>query len=304
MVLYNLSEWRLNMQTAKLGIIGGTGLYGIEGLTDIDTIDLATPFGKPSDTITTGRLGQATVAFLPRHGKGHHISPTEIPSLANICALKMIGVEQIIAFNAVGSLKEEIHPGDIVIPDQYIDKTTRRRSSFFGEGLVAHISFADPVCKSLAEAVFQTSGEAGVTAHFGGTYIVMEGPAFSTRAESLLHHSWGAAVIGMTALPEAKLAREAGICYATVACVTDYDAWHESEEPVSVDMILRTLHSNTEISKKIIRLVAPNLPSRDRCTCASALSSAIVTDPKVMSKKRIEDLKLITGKYIEMQASE
>ncbi|MDD5605173.1 MAG: S-methyl-5'-thioadenosine phosphorylase [Dehalococcoidales bacterium] len=288
------------MQAAKLGIIGGTGLYEIEGLSSIETLDLTTPFGKPSDTITTGDLGQLRVAFLPRHGKGHHFSPGEIPALANICALKMIGVEQILAFNAVGSLKEEIHPGDIVIPDQFIDKTTQRRSSFFGQGLVAHISFADPVCKSLAEAVFNAAVKTGVNIHFGGTYIVMEGPAFSTRAESMLHRSWGAHVIGMTALPEAKLAREAGICYATIACVTDYDAWHESEEPVSVDMILRTLHQNTEVSKEIIRQVIPNLPSIEKCSCTSALSNAIVTDPKVIKKQRIEELKLITSKYLEI----
>src|SRR6056297_227077 len=206
------------MKQARLGIIGGTGLYSMEGLADIDSVDIETPFGKPSDTITTGRLGEVSVAFLPRHGKGHHISPTEIPALANICALKMMGVEQIIAFNSVGSLREDIHPGDVVIPDQFIDKTTRRRNSFFGEGLVAHISFADPVCKMLAETVFQSARSAGARAHSGGTYVVMEGPAFSTRAESMLHRSWGAHVIGMTALPEARLAREAGICYATVAC--------------------------------------------------------------------------------------
>ncbi|MDD2251406.1 MAG: S-methyl-5'-thioadenosine phosphorylase [Dehalococcoidales bacterium] len=288
------------MQTARLGIIGGTGLYSVEGMSNIQTLDLTTPFGKPSDAITTGELGETKIAFLPRHGKGHHIAPGEIPSLANICALKMIGVEQILAFNAVGSLREEICPGDIVIPDQFIDKTTRRRSSFFGDGLVAHISFADPVCKSLAQAVFDAAIKTGANAHFGGTYIVMEGPAFSTRAESILHRSWGAHVIGMTALPEAKLAREAGICYATVACVTDYDAWHESEEPVSVDMILRTLHSNTEASKQIIRQVVTKLPSRNRCSCASALSNAIVTDPEVANSKRIEELKLITSKYLEI----
>lgn len=288
------------MQTFRLGIIGGTGLYTVEGMSNTQTLDLTTPFGKPSDTITTGELGGIKIAFLPRHGKGHHIAPGEIPSLANICALKMIGVEQILAFNAVGSLREEICPGDIVIPDQFIDKTTRRRSSFFGDGLVAHISFADPVCKSLARAVFDAAARTGANAHFGGTYIVMEGPAFSTRAESILHRSWGAHVVGMTALPEAKLAREAGICYATVACVTDYDAWHESEEPVSVDMILRTLHLNTETSKQIIRQVVPELPSRDLCSCASALSNAIVTDPKVVDSKRIEELKLITSKYLEI----
>jgi 5'-methylthioadenosine phosphorylase len=286
------------MITAKIGIIGGSGLYEIEGLTDVQSLDLATPFGKPSGAVTTGRLGAVQIAFLPRHGKGHHIPPSEIPALANIYALKMIGVEHIIAFNAVGSLKEDIHPGDIVIPDQFIDKTTRRRNTFFGEGLVAHISFADPVCSSLSQAVTEAAKQTAATVHEGGTYIVMEGPAFSTKAESCLHRMWGAHVIGMTALPEAKLAREAGICYTTVACVTDYDVWHESEDPVTVEMILQTLKQNTEVSKAIIRLATQSLPSREQCGCANALDNAIVTDPGARSKDLIKDLRLIAGDFL------
>ena len=287
------------MHSAKVGIIGGTGLYQIEGLTHVKTFDLNTPFGRPSDAITTGRLGPVSLAFLPRHGKGHRISPTELPSRANVYALKMLGVEHIIAINAVGSLKEDIHPGNICIPYQYIDKTTQRRNTFFGEGLVAHIGFADPVCRNLAQVLYDAALEAGASAHIAGTYIVMEGPAFSTRAESMLHHSWGADIIGMTALPEARLAREAEICYATLACVTDYDAWHESEQPVSVEMVIKTLAQNAETSKKIIQLAAGRMPDRSLCGCSSALKNAIVTDPAVISRKRKDEIRLIMGKYLK-----
>jgi len=287
------------MHTAKLGVIGGTGLYHIDGLTRVKTFEINTPFGKPSDRITTGRLEDVSVAFLPRHGTGHRISPTELPFRANIYALKMLGVEYIIAINAVGSLKENIHPGEIVIPDQYIDKTTQRRNTFFGEGLVAHVSFADPVCPSLAYTLFESVEKAGARAHLGGTYVVMEGPAFSTRAESLLHRSWGADVIGMTALPEARLAREAEICYATLACVTDYDAWHETEAAVSVDVIIDTLKKNTELSKTAIRHAAGSLPPRDKCGCGHALAGAIVTDPAMVPAKRREEISLFVGKYLD-----
>ena len=285
------------MQAARLGVIGGTGLYQVEGLTNVKTVDLMTPFGRPSDCITTGRLGPVTVAFLPRHGKGHRISPTELPSRANIYALKMLGVEYIIAVNAVGSLKETIHPGDIVIPDQYIDKTTQRRSTFFGEGLVAHIAFADPVCPGLADTVWKAAENTGVAVHTSGTYVVMEGPAFSTRAESRLHRSWGADVIGMTALPEARLAREAEICYATIACVTDYDCWREREDCVTVDMILDVLHRNADVSRSIVKNAAGSLPDRTGCGCSQALKNAIVTDPDTVSDKRIREIELIAGKY-------
>jgi len=287
------------MHTAKLGVIGGTGLYHIDGLTHVKTFEMNTPFGKPSDRITTGKLEGVSVAFLPRHGTGHRISPTELPSRANIYALKMLGVEYIIAVNAVGSLKKDIHPGDMVIPNQYIDKTTQRRNTFFGEGLVAHISFADPVCSSLAYTLFESVEKAGARAHLGGTYVVMEGPAFSTRAESLLHRSWGADIIGMTALPEARLAREAEICYATLACVTDYDAWHETEAAVSVNAIIDTLKRNAEASKNAIRHAAASLPARDKCGCAQALAGAIVTDPATVTVKRREEISLIVGKYLD-----
>jgi len=287
------------LKSARLGVIGGTGLYQIEGLTDIDVFDLTTPFGKPSDAIAAGRLGPTTIAFLPRHGKGHHILPSELPSRANIYALKMLGVEYIIAINAVGSLKENIRPGEIVIPDQYIDKTTRRINSFFGEGLVAHINFSEPVCPSLSGVLYEAALEVGVQAHQRGTYVVMEGPAFSTRAESLLHRSWGADIIGMTALPEAKLAREAEICYSTIACVTDYDSWRESTESVSVELILKILKQNAHFSREIIKIASNRIPSRDNCGCAQALKNTIVTDPSLINSRKKMEVQLIAGKYFE-----
>ncbi len=213
------------MPQAKIGVIGGTGLYDIEGMTDIEEVNIDTPFGKPSDTIVIGKLEGVGIAFLPRHGKGHRILPTELPSRANIYALKSLGVEHIIAIYSAGSFKKEIKPGDLLIPDQLIDRTRSRVSTFFGEGIVAHIPFADPFCPVLSQVLYESAKEAGATVHPKGTFVVMEGPAFSTRAESRLYRSWGADIIGMTALPEAKLAREAEICYAIIGCVTDYDSW-------------------------------------------------------------------------------
>jgi 5'-methylthioadenosine phosphorylase len=241
------------MPTAKVGVIGGTGLYDIEGLSDVAEVDVDTPFGKPSDSIVTGQLSGVGVAFLPRHGRGHRIMPTEVPSRANIWALKSLGVEHIIAINSVGSFKEEVKPGHLLIPDQLIDRTRQRVNTFFGGGIVAHIQFAEPFCARLCQTLYECAQEAGAGVHQRGTYVVMEGPAFSTRAESILHRSWGVDVIGMTALPEAKLAREAEICYSIIACATDYDAWHETEAAVSVDMILSTLKANIGLSKEIIR---------------------------------------------------
>ena len=248
------------MPQVRIGIVGGTGLYDIERLSDIEEVSPDTPFGKPSDSILIGTLEGQRVAFLPRHGRGHRIMPTEIPVRANIYALKSLGVEHIIAINSVGSFRAEVKPGDLLIPDQLIDRTRQRVSTFFGGGIVAHIQFAEPFCPNLRRVVYEAAQDAGASVHSGGTYVVMEGPAFSTKAESLLYQSWGTDVIGMTALPEAKLAREAEICYAIIACSTDYDAWHETEEPVSVGIILNTLRRNIELSKKIITLAVASIP--------------------------------------------
>ena len=285
------------MPEAKVGVIGGTGLYDIEGLTDVAEVDVDTPFGKPSDIIVTGRLSGVGVAFLARHGRGHRLIPTEVPFRANVYALKSLGVEHIIAINSVGSFKEEIKPGHLLIPDQLIDRTHQRVNTFFGGGIVAHIQFAEPFCALLSQTLYDCAGEAGAGVHQGGTYVVMEGPAFSTRAESFLHRSWRADVIGMTALPEAKLAREAEICYSTIACATDYDAWHETEEAVSVDMILNTLKANIGLSKEIIRLAVTRMPDTRSCACANALENAIITPLKLVAAEQQKKLGLLLDKY-------
>jgi len=286
------------MPQAKIGVIGGTGLYDIEGLTDIEEVQLDTPFGKPSDAIVIGKLEGVGIAFLPRHGKGHCISPTEVPSRANIYALKWLGVEYIIAVNSAGSFKKEIKPGDLVIPDQLIDRTRSRVNSFFGEGVVAHIPFAEPFCPVLSRIVFKAAREAGARVHPKGIYIAMEGPAFSTRAESRLYRSWGADIVGMTALPEAKLAREAEICYASIGCVTDYDSWWEPGEPVTVDVIFNILHRNIDTAKRIIKLVVTRIPGERHCGCATALKTAIVTAPELIHSEQREKLNLMIGKYL------
>jgi len=286
------------MPQAKVGVIGGTGLYDIEGLTNIKEVALETPFGKPSDTIVVGRLGQVGIVFLPRHGRGHRIIPTEIPSRANIYALKSLGVEHIIAINSCGSFKQELKPGDLVIPDQLIDRTFARVSTFFGDGVVAHIPFAEPFCPALSKVLYEAAKEVGATVHPKGTYVAMEGPAFSTRAESRLHRSWGADIIGMTALPEAKLAREAEICYASIACVTDYDSWMERSEPVTADVIIACMRRNIDLAKKIIKLAAGRVPDRRTCECATALKTAIVTAPAVMTLEQKKKFDLLIGKYI------
>jgi 5'-methylthioadenosine phosphorylase len=287
------------MPQAKIGVIGGTGLYDIAGLTDIEEVNIKTPFGQPSDAFTIGKLDGVSIAFLPRHGKGHRISPTEVPSRANIYALKSLGVERIIAICSAGSFKEEIKPGDLLIPDQLIDRTRSRVSSFFGQGIVAHIPFAEPFCPELSQILFEAAREAGASVHQGGTYLVMEGPAFSTRAESRLYRSWGADIIGMTALPEAKLAREAEICYAVIGCVTDYDSWHEANEPVTVDVILNTQHKNVDTAKRIIKLAVTRIPEKRDCECATALKTAIVTDKAVMPAEQKEKLNLLIGRYLK-----
>ncbi len=286
------------MPQAKIGVIGGTGLYDIEELTDIEEVEINTPFGKPSDAITIGKLEGVGIAFLPRHGKGHRISPTEIPVRANIYALKSLGVEHIIAVSSAGSFKQEIKPGDLVIPDQIIDRTRSRVNSFFGEGIVVHIPFAEPFCPTLCQVLYELAKEAGASVHPKGTFVVMEGPAFSTRAESRLYRSWGADIIGMTALPEAKLAREAEICYAIIGCVTDYDSWQERSQPITIDIILNILLQNIDTAKKIIKLAVNRIPEKRDCGCATALETAIVTAPELIPAEQKKKLNLLIGKYI------
>jgi 5'-methylthioadenosine phosphorylase len=286
------------MSEKIVGVIGGSGLYEMEQLSDVQTVSLQTPFGQPSDAFVVGRLEGVRVVFLPRHGKTHRIQPSSLNFRANIYGMKKLGVEWIIGVSAVGSMKPSIHPGNMVIPDQFIDRTVGRPSTFFSEGIVAHISFADPVCPDLGEILFQAGKQAGVTTQRGGTYICIEGPQFSTRAESNLYRSWGVDVIGMTNIPEAKLAREAEICYATLAFATDYDCWHETEEDVSVQEVLKILSQSTKTAKQVIRDALKKLPDRRRCACASALKYAIVTEKSMIPEKTKKDLEPIIGKYM------
>ncbi|HHT9117948.1 MAG TPA: S-methyl-5'-thioadenosine phosphorylase [Candidatus Hypogeohydataceae bacterium YC38] len=282
----------------RIGIIGGSGLYEIEGIKDVERVEVETPFGRPSDAFTLGKLVGREVVFLPRHGSGHTLSPSALPFRANIYGMKKLGVEQIIAVSAVGSMKEEIRPLDIVIPDQFFDRTKGRQETFFGEGIVAHVSFADPVCSAIGEALYRATKELKVRVHKGGTYICMEGPQFSTRAESLVYRQLGVSVIGMTNLQEAKLAREAEICYATLALATDYDCWHVGEEEVTAQMVIDNLKKNVETAKKIIKVAIPELPKVRQCKCATALENAIVTRPDVIPAKKKKELELIIGKYL------
>ena len=284
---------------AKIGVIGGTGLYDIEGMTSVEAVDVDTPFGSPSASISIGKLGGAGIAFLPRHGIGDHISPTGVPSRANIYAFKSLGVEHIISINSCGSFKEDIKPGHLLIPDQIIDRTQKRTNTFFGEGIVAHIQFADPFCPVLSKVLYEAAQETGAIVHQGGTFIAMEGPTFSTRAESRLYRAWDADVIGMTVLPEARLAREAEICYASIACVTDYDSWHETNETVTVEAILTTMRNNIDNARKTIKLAAGRAPSTRDCECANALGPALVTDPAVIPDEQKQKLDLLIGKYVK-----
>jgi 5'-methylthioadenosine phosphorylase len=286
------------MPEARIGIIGGSGLYKMEGMTKVEKVKVSTPFGEPSDAIILGNLEGVRVAFLPRHGEGHRISPSELPAKANIYALKSLGVERIISVSAVGSLKEEIAPLDVVIPDQLIDATKGRASTFFTDGIVGHVSLAGPFCPVLSQLSFEASTKVGTKVHKGGTYLVMEGPQFSTKAESQLYRSWGADVMGMTALPEAKLAREAEICYATLAIVTDYDCWHPSYESVTTEMILTNLRKGIDTVKRILKLLLPSIPQKRDCACASALKHAIATEVKYIPKEKRKELELLIGKYL------
>jgi|SRR6185312_2332811 len=280
-----------------IGVIGGSGLYEIEGLTDIEHVELSTPYGEPSDEYLTGRLGDAKLVFLPRHGRGHRILPHEINFRANVWGMKKLGVEWILSVSAVGSLKAEIPPGDIVIVDQFIDRTKARQSSFFGEGVAGHVGFGDPICGELADRVFAAAQAAGARAHKGGTYVVMEGPMFSTRAESNLYRSWGASVIGMTNLPEAKLAREAEICYSTIALSTDYDCWHETEEDVTVDAVVAIIKKNVALAKAIVKGSVERIPAARTCACTSAAAHAIMTAPDAIPAAARERLGIIMDKY-------
>ncbi len=287
------------MPSARIAVIGGTGLYKMEGVSDIQEIRLDTPFGPPSDAIVLGRLAGETVAFLPRHGRGHRHSPSEVPSRANIYALKSLGVERIISVSACGSLREEIAPLDVVIPDQLFDRTKGiRPATFFGEGIVAHIGFAEPFCPDLSAVLYETAREQGVRVHRGGTLVVIEGPQFSTRGESEVYRQWGLDIIGMTALPEAKLAREAEICYATLAMVTDYDVWKVSEEPVTVEVVVRNLQQNVQTAQAIIRRAVQRIARERICPCPHALENAIITDPAAIPPARKEQLALLIGKYL------
>jgi 5'-methylthioadenosine phosphorylase len=282
-----------------IGVIGGSGLYEMEGLTQVKAVKVSTPFGRPSDDYLIGTLFGRRVAFLPRHGRGHRIMPSDINYRANIFGMKKLGVERIISVSAVGSMKEEIKPGDIVIPDQFYDHTKHRRSTFFGDGIVAHVGMADPVCAELGDILVDAGATAGAAVHRGGTYLCMEGPQFSTRAESLIYRTWNADVIGMTNANEAKLAREAELCYSTIALATDYDCWHHSEEAVTVEAVLAVMKKNIETSKTMIREAVRMLPPSRSCPCGGALRNTIMTPEKLVPAKTKRDLAPIIGKYMK-----
>jgi 5'-methylthioadenosine phosphorylase len=289
----------MHMPEKVVGVIGGSGLYEMEGLEGIQRITLKTPFGNPSDAFIVGSLEGLKVVFLPRHGKGHRIQPSSLNFRANIYGMKKLGVQWIIGVSAVGSMKESIHPGDMVIPNQFIDQTKGRPSTFFNDGIVGHISLADPVCPVLSQILYGAGKEAGARVHKDGTYLCIEGPQFSTRAESKLYRTWGVDIIGMTNLPEAKLAREAEICYATIAFATDYDCWHETAEDVSIGDVLRILAQSTKIAKDAIRRAIKHLPEKRDCLCANALKYALITGKKFIPEKTKKDLEPIIGKYIK-----
>jgi 5'-methylthioadenosine phosphorylase len=281
-----------------LAIIGGSGLYEIPGLKDSQEHKITTPFGIPSSPVMIGNLSGQQVAFLARHGIGHHISPSEVNYRANIYALKSLGVERIVSISACGSLRDDYAPGEIVIPDQVFDFTRQRKRSFFEAGLVAHISVAEPFCKDLSSQLYRATSSTGITVHRGGAMITIEGPRFSTRAESNIFRSWGMSLIGMTTSPEAFLAREAEICYALMAHVTDYDVWHISEEPVTVDMVIETLKHNTEAAQKAVINLAENLETERDCNCGSALADALITSPEVVPAETRERLGILVEKYL------
>jgi 5'-methylthioadenosine phosphorylase len=284
---------------ASIGLIGGSGLYALSGLSDAREVSLSTPFGAPSDAFLVGTVGDKSVAFLARHGRHHRLLPGEINYRANIYAMKVLGVERILSASAVGSMKETIHPRDVVVPDQFIDRTQRRLATFFGEGVAAHVALADPICPETRRVLFDAAIAAGATAHDGGTYVCMEGPAFSTRAESQLYRSWGVDVIGMTNLTEAKLAREAEICYATLALVTDYDCWHEEEADVSVTGVLENLRANAALAAATLRATVLALPAhRTACGCGDALLHAIITPADAITREARARLGMLLDRYL------
>jgi 5'-methylthioadenosine phosphorylase len=289
---------------ATLGVIGGSGVYQMEGLTNVREVKLRTPFGDPSDTIMLGTLGNQSIAFLPRHGRGHRIMPSELPVRANIYALKSLGVERIISISAVGSLREDFAPLDIVIPDQLYDRTKNRPTTFFGNGLVVHISFADPFCPELSQVLYTAAIRAGARAHNGGRLVVIDGPQFSTKAESETYRLMKMDIIGMTTIPEAKLAREAEICYAAVSMVTDYDVWHPAHDSVTVEMIVQNLMKNAEMSKRIVRYAVDQVPSaREHCPCPNALRNAIITAHDRIPSRSRRNLALLLDKYLPPEKS-
>ena len=282
---------------SMIGVIGGSGLYELPGMTDVRWRKVRTPFGDPSDEYCVGQFGGRPVAFLPRHGRGHRLTPTELNFRANVWGLKSLGVEWVISVSAVGSMKEEIRPLDLVIPDQFFDFTKRRVSSFFGDGIVAHVGMADPVCPDLASAVEKAARDTGATVHRGGTYVCIEGPQFSTKAESRIFRSWGVDVIGMTNMPEAKLAREAELCYATLAFATDYDVWHEAHDVVTVEAVIQNLLRNVETAKDVLSRVIPAISAPRTCACPSLLASAVITNPSAFPLATRRRLDLLLGKY-------
>jgi 5'-methylthioadenosine phosphorylase len=283
----------------RIGVIGGSGLYQMEGLTDVEERQVSTPFGDPSDALIIGTLSGQRVAFVPRHGRGHCLTPSEVPYRANIYALKRLGVEHIISVSACGSLREHLHPGDVVIPNQLVDFTKERARTFFGQGLVAHLGVADPYCSHLSEQLADATAATGGVVHRGGRYITIEGPRFSTKGESHLYRSWGMDIIGMTSSPEAFLAREAEICYAVMAHVTDYDVWHEEEEPVSVEALIATLNRNTDLAQQVVARVVESLASVScACECREALASAIITQRDLIPSETIDRLRPIVSKYL------
>lgn len=286
------------MSEVKLAVIGGSGVYDMEALTNVEERRISTPFGDPSDTLIIGTLSDKRIAFLPRHGRGHRLTPSEVPYRANIWALKSLGVERIISISACGSMKEAYAPRHIVIPDQIYDNTKKRDYSFFGNGLVAHIGTAEPFCPHLRQVLYEAARQAGGTVHMGGTFITIEGPRFSTRGESLIYRSWGVDIIGMTAVPEAQLAREAEICYATMAHVTDYDVWHEEEEAVNVAMLIANLMANAALSKRTIAELVPLLGDERPCDCGHALATAFITQRDLIPQPTIERLGPIVAKYL------
>jgi 5'-methylthioadenosine phosphorylase len=291
------------MAEGRVGIIGGSGLYDLEGLTDVRWRRVRTPFGDPSDAYCIGRLGDREVVFLPRHGRGHRLIPSELPYRANIYGMKALGVEWVISVSAVGSMQERIAPLDLVIPDQFYDHTRRRISSFFEEGIVAHVAMAEPVCPDLATALHEAAAEGGARVHRGGTYLCIEGPQFSTKAESRIYRGWGVDVIGMTNVPEVKLAREAELCYATLALVTDYDVWHETEAGVTVEAVVANLLKNVATAKDVLRRTIPRIRARRTCACPDLLKNAVITSPAAFPPEARRRLGLLVGKYFPLAPS-